>query len=130
MPEKAFTAGDLVRIAYKTGEYVAEVVEVTPPKAVVKILAVQKHPAQGDLHHPYEVDVPLFHQRRALAFQEKVVVPLGSMQLFQGEAPSYQESLRHALEREMAALQKMIVWAQRSLAQYESLKQDYFASRS
>lgn len=127
--DKQFSVGDIVMTAYKTGEYLAEVAELTPPRAVVKTLAVVKHPTQGDLHHPHEVDVPLFHQRRALAQHEKVVVPIHTLQKYNGHVPAYGESLQKAVEAEMAALQKMINWAQRSLVEYENLRQDYFGSR-
>ena len=63
--------GDKVKAVYKTGEYIGELVTITDQKSLVKILAVLKHPTQGDLHHPLEVDGVFFHQRRALAFQEK-----------------------------------------------------------
>lgn len=126
--DKPFSVGDIVVTTYKTGDYIAEIMELTPPRAVVKTLAVVKHPAQGDLHHPYEVDVPLFHQRRALAHQEKVVVPVSSLQNYWGQVPDYRDSLKTASEAEMASLQRMINWAKRSLVEYENLQRDYFGS--
>jgi kinase-associated protein B len=103
-----------------------------PPRALIKILAVLKHPTQGDLHNPFQVDVPLFHQRRALADQEKAWVPLESIQLFNDSPPEYQVSLRQALEQEMKALTEQVnenteKWVKRSLEELELLKKEYFS---
>jgi len=126
---ESIQTGDLVLASYKTGEYIAEVVEKTPPRAVIKILAVHKHPAQGDLHHPYEPDVPFFHQRRALAYQEKAVVMLQHLQPYHGEVPEYRASLLEATEREIQALDKLKRWAERALVEYEQLQDDYLRAR-
>jgi kinase-associated protein B len=121
--------GELVLADYKSGQYIAEVVDVTPPRAVVKILAVRKHPAQGDLHHPLEVDVPIFHQRRALAYQEKAVVTLADLKAYAGEVPDYRDSLQKALDAEIRYLQKVISWSERALMEYRQLEKDYFGER-
>ena len=71
----AYRPGDLVKASYKSGEYIGEIVEMTRSKAAVKVLAVLKHPAQGDLHHPYEVDGVMFMQRKALSYQEIALMP-------------------------------------------------------
>lgn len=115
--------------ANKSGEYIAEVLEVTPPKALLKILAVHKHPAQGDLHHPMEVDVPLFHQRRALSYQEKVMVMLTHMRAYRGSVPEYRQSLERALDAEVRTLQQTIKWAERSLSEFAQLEEEYFPER-
>ncbi|BAB05453.1 activation of KinB in the initiation of sporulation [Halalkalibacterium halodurans C-125] len=46
--------GDFVRGVYKTGVYAGELMQVEQEKgrALVKVLAVLKHPMQGDLHNP------------------------------------------------------------------------------
>ncbi len=134
--ERECTVGDIVIAEVRTGEYIAEVVEVADRKALIKMLAVRKHPMQGDLHNKYEVDVTLFHQRRALAQWEKVYVPVRSLELYVGEVPAYKESLKQAVEAEIAALEnaiqtggmneKLIKWAERSLEQYRDLEKDYF----
>lgn len=66
MSKNQLEAGTIVSVINKTGRYVAELVEWRQDKALVKILAVLRHPTQGDLHYPGQVDV-VFHQRRALA---------------------------------------------------------------
>ncbi len=126
MSQTTVQVGDLVTAGYKSGTYIAEVVELVPPKATIKILAVMSHPEQGDLHHPMQTDVPFFHQRKALAYQEKVMVPLAGLVLYQGEVPLYRDSLREALEEKMAALERSgTPWAKRSLEELKQLRADY-----
>jgi kinase-associated protein B len=128
MADHSFSNGDIVRAVYRAGEYIGEIVEVKATKAVVKIVAVQKHPTQGDLHNPFEANVPMFHQRRALAFQEKALVPLSTVHPYEGEVPSYNDSLQRALADEMEELNKRKddPWAQRSLEELDKLKKEYF----
>jgi kinase-associated protein B len=128
MTNERFTIGNIVQATYRAGVYIGEIVEVKSTKAVIKIIAVQKHPTQGDLHHPFEANVPMFHQRRALAFQEKALVPLSTVRPYDGEVPSYNESLQQAFAGEIEALNKRKddPWAKRALAELEKLKREYF----
>ncbi|PTL39654.1 kinase-associated lipoprotein B [Alkalicoccus saliphilus] len=98
--------GDLVRCTYKTGGYIGEIISQSPGSktAVVKILAVTKHPRQGDLHNPNQVDVPLFHERKALSYTEKANIPVTHLKPFEGDPPSYEESLRQAADTYAAEL--------------------------
>jgi kinase-associated protein B len=121
--------GDLVRVSYKTGEYIAEVLEVQEPKLLVKIVAVLTFPTQGDLHNPYEVDVPLFHQRRALSYQEKIMVPTQTVRPYHGNVPDYKQSLQQALQTEIDKLQKMMKWAERSLHELEQVQKETFTNQ-
>ena len=91
---------------YKSGTYIGTLTEFASRsnRAVVMIQAVLEHPLQGDLHHPYATDVPLFHERKASAFGEQVLVPLGQLEAFDGEVPEYTLSLRHAYEQSLAAM--------------------------
>ena len=115
----------LVKAGYKTGEYVGEVVDRDDRRALVKILAVLRHPTQGDLHRPYDPDVPIFHERRALSYTEKVWVPVRDTEPYQGEAPDYGESLRGALDAETERIDKLNRWTARCLEQLGSLRKDY-----
>jgi kinase-associated protein B len=124
----AWNPGDLVRVGYKTGEYLTEVVENHGDKLLVKIMAVTKYPTQGDLHNPLEVDVPLFHQRPALSYLEKIMVPAASVIRFNGTLPDYKESLKAALEREMEKLRKTSKWAERCLVELEILYKESFTN--
>ncbi|WP_438432859.1 sporulation phosphorelay system protein KapB [Gorillibacterium sp. sgz500922] len=120
------TVGDRVRASFKSGEYIGEVMELSERKAAVRVLAVLKHPAQGDLHHPGRADVLLFHQRRALAFQEIALMPLPTVVLYSGEIPDYRASLRSALDREVRGLQEQWNYASRALQELKALEEDYF----
>ncbi|GGG21805.1 kinase-associated lipoprotein B [Paenibacillus abyssi] len=124
-PENVIQAGELVKMTYKSGVYIGEMMEMSGPRAVVKVLAVIKHPEQGDLHNPYDPDVPMFHERRALSYTEKALAPLRDLEPYAGEVPDYRESLQHALHREMAMLDKLKRWAERGLTQLEQLQKEY-----
>ncbi|WP_051251444.1 sporulation phosphorelay system protein KapB [Paenibacillus harenae] len=117
--------GDLVRAEVRSGQYAGELIELIGPRAIVKVLAVLKHPEQGDLHHPYDPDVPMFHERRALSYTEKTTVPLRDISRFTGTVPDYKESLRAAAEAEIAALDRLQRWAAKGLEQMRQLQQEY-----
>ncbi|MCZ8521526.1 MULTISPECIES: kinase-associated lipoprotein B [Paenibacillus] len=120
------TPGTLVRATYKTGDYLGETVEVSPSgKIAVKILAVLKHPTQGDLHNPMEANVAFFHQRRALAFQEIALMPAHTVETYGGSVPEYRASLLAALEAQRSELQSTVRWAQRCLEELDGLAREY-----
>lgn len=118
-------AGDIVQAEVRSGKYVGEVVELHGPRAVVKILAVLKHPDQGDLHRPYDPDAAMFHERRALSFTEKTTVPLSGLKLYGGEVPDYRESLLAAAEAEIVAVDRLRRWCEQSLELLQELQKDY-----
>ncbi|MDF2962737.1 MAG: kinaseassociated protein [Paenibacillus sp.] len=121
-----FEIGSLVRAEYKTGEYAGEVAEISPSgKVAGKRLAVIKHPTQGDLHNPMDPNVPFFHQRRALAFQEIALIPPYAVKAFHGTVQDYSVSLERALHAEIIKLQQTVQWAERSLQELEQLKKEY-----
>ena len=117
--------GAKVKLTYKSGIYAGELVEWSGPRAVVKVLAVLKHPDQGDLHQPYDPDVAMFHERRALSYTEKALAPLRDVQPYNGEIPEFKDSLERALQAELAMLDKLKRWAERGLGQLEELKREY-----
>ncbi|MBM7646709.1 kinase-associated protein B [Scopulibacillus daqui] len=119
---------DIVTTRYKTGEYIAKFIEQRDEKrAVVEIQAVLRHPTQGDLHQPNQVDVPLFHQRKALAFREKAVVQIHSLKPFQGAVPDYKSSLRKSLDEAYERLeQRDDSWAEKAKENLKDLEKDYF----
>lgn len=125
--KKSFQPGEIVTAGYKTGRYIGEIVDLKSPKAVVKVLAVMKHPTQGDLHNPKQLDVPLFHQRKALAEFEKALVPMSAINHYEGDVPDYKASLQEALDTQSAELKhEGGRWAEASLTEIEKLKDDYF----
>ncbi|WP_078379214.1 kinase-associated lipoprotein B [Sutcliffiella halmapala] len=118
--------GTIVTGIYKTGKYIGEVTDVRPMHYLVKVKAVLKHPQQGDLHAPKEVDVPLFHERRALAFREQTNIPKNMAKIYEGEVMDYKESLRIALENSKQSLQDdSSVWAKKCLENLEILEKEY-----
>ncbi|MTT33112.1 kinase [Terrilactibacillus sp. BCM23-1] len=118
----------IVYARYKTGEYIARIIELDDSQAVVEILAVVTHPTQGDLHHPHDVNVPLFHQRKALSFHEKARVRLHSCKPFDKDTiPDFKGSLKSALEKIYSKLEKSDdAWSRESIKQLRDLENDYF----
>ncbi|WP_337098221.1 sporulation phosphorelay system protein KapB [Paenibacillus sp. YIM B09110] len=123
--EVGFKVGDVVRAEVRTGQYACELMELNGPRALVKVLAVLKHPEQGDLHNPYNPDVPMFHERRALSYTEKTNVLLRDLNKYNGQVPDYKQSLLAAAEAEIAGLDRLQRWAAKGLEQLIQLKQDY-----
>lgn len=119
--------GDLVIAFYKSGEYVGELVQLGTPKSKVRVLAVRKHPKQGDLHHPNRADVGYFDQRRALAYREVANVFTSQLKPYpEAEAPDYQASLKEALLREMEDMRQLNNdYGRRSLEELTKLAADY-----
>ena len=118
--------GNVVTGIYKTGKYIGEITEIRPQHYLVRVLAVMKHPMQGDLHHPKDADVHMFHERKALSFREQTNIPKQMVKPFEGEVPDYQESLKAALEK----LRQELVeagsdWANMSMRALETLQKDY-----
>lgn len=118
--------GSIVTGIYKTGKYIGEVTDIRPMHYLVKVKAVLKHPQQGDLHAPKETDVPLFHERRALAFHEQTNIPKNMVKPYAGEVHDYKESLKIALHAATQALENDdSLWAKRSIENFSILKKDY-----
>ncbi|MFE4809583.1 kinase-associated lipoprotein B [Peribacillus simplex] len=127
MSEQDFKIGDKVTAIYKTGKYIGEVTDIRPAAYLVKVLAVLKHPMQGDLHNPKQTEVSMFHQRRALAFREQTNVPKNMVRNFDEEIPEYKESLREAVEKMKSILSEaQTEWNDKSLQLLEDLEADYF----
>ncbi|MEK3882838.1 sporulation phosphorelay system protein KapB [Paenibacillus sp. PL2-23] len=117
--------GDLVKAEVRTGQYVGEVQEVNGPRALVKVLAVLKHPEQGDLHQPYDPDVAMFHERRALSYTEKTNVLLRDITPYHGAVPDYKESLLASAAELEEALDRLHRWTAKGLEVIRQLRKDY-----
>ncbi|WP_412758938.1 kinase-associated lipoprotein B [Metabacillus fastidiosus] len=118
--------GDIVTAHYRTGKYIGEVTAVNPAHYVVQIKAVLKHPEQGDLHSPKEVDVPFFHERRALAFNERANIVKQMVKLYAGAIPNYKDSLTDSLGTLREELQRNgDTWSNRSLENLKQLEIEY-----
>ena len=83
--------GERVKAVYNSGVYIGEVIGFSErmPKAKVRVLAVLKHPDQGDLHHPRQANVAMFHVRKALAEREVALVFLRHLEPYEGSIPDY-----------------------------------------
>lgn len=124
---KEFEIGQIVTGTYKTGKYVGKIIEQRGDRYLFEVLAVLKHPKQGDLHHPNSADVPLFHERRALAYKEKTNMPRVYIREYNEEIPDYNESLKKALYEEIEALQNDdSEFAKKSLQNLKNLEKSYF----
>jgi kinase-associated protein B len=119
--------GEVVTAIYKTGKYIGEITDVRPEHYLVRVLAVMKHPMQGDLHSPKDADVLVFHERRALAYREQANIPLKMVKHFETDVPDYQSSLKEAVDKVKKELtDNPSPWADMSLKMFESLEKDYF----
>ena len=91
--------GQIVTAFNKTGKYIGELTTINPNTYTVRILAVLTHPRQGDLHNPNQVDVPFFHERKALAFREQANIPANMVRPYDGDVPDYRESLKVSVSK-------------------------------
>jgi kinase-associated protein B len=125
MPE--FQIGDKVTAIYKTGKYIGEITEERTQHYLVRVLAVLTHPMQGDLHHPKNASVDIFHERRALANREQTNVPKQMVKHFHDEIPNYQESLKAAVDKmKKECTEANSAWGEKSLENIEGLEKSYF----
>ncbi|MEN1970275.1 sporulation phosphorelay system protein KapB [Lentibacillus sp. N15] len=90
--------GDTVRAHYNSGIYIGNVEADRDDRFLIKVLAVIKHPMQGDLHHPGALDDNVFfHSRKALAHYEKMNVAKAVVYPYNDPIPDYRQSLQDAL---------------------------------
>lgn len=122
-----YEIGTIVTGIYKTGKYIGEITLEKPDQCLIRVLAVLKHPQQGDLHNPKMVDVPFFHERRALAYREQVYIPKTYVKHYEGDIPPYVESLKKAVtEYKMKLNEEDSEWANLSIEKLNTLENDYF----
>lgn len=127
MSQNTFKIGDTVTAFNKTGKYIGEITAVREQAYLVKILAVLKHPKQGDLHNPNQVDVDFFHERKALAFREQTNVPKNMVKPYSDDIPNYKDSLQiavNAIKQELGS--KDTPFSKKSLEAIQELEKDYF----
>ncbi|WP_186576421.1 kinase-associated lipoprotein B [Aquibacillus kalidii] len=119
--------GDIVRAHYRSGSYIGEVMEDRGEKYLIKVLAVVKHPLQGDLHNFGETEGVFFHQRKALSYQEKMNVSKSAVHPYSDTVPSFNESLKDAIHKLRSKLQeKDSEFNQKALASIDQLENEYF----
>ncbi|HLS65719.1 MAG TPA: sporulation phosphorelay system protein KapB [Pseudogracilibacillus sp.] len=118
---------DIVKARYNSGEYIGRVLEERGNFLLVEVLAVLEHPQQGDLHHLGEVDGVAFHERKALAYREKFNARKRTTKLYEGDVPTYAESLKTALN----TLKKQLTerndeFGELSLSRISDLEKDFY----
>lgn len=120
--------GSVVKARYKTGSYIGKIKEERGKFYLVEILAVLKHPQQGDLHHPMETEDIFFHERRALAHHEKANIPKTAVSAFSDTIPEYTNSLRTAVQQLKQDLEAQPAsrYQELALANVDILEKDYF----
>jgi len=127
LSEREYKIGDIVTGIYKTGKYIGEITGIKEEHYLVKIKAVLRHPLQGDIHTPKQVDVPIFHERRALALNEQTNIPKKMVRYYEGETMDYRTSLEQALSSMKKELEaEKTEWANRCLLNIATLEKDYF----
>ena len=89
--------GAIVRAHYNSGTYIGEIKEDRGDRYLVEVLAIHKHPLQGDIHNFGAVDNVFFHARKALAHHEKMNVKKAAVHTFNEQIPDYNKSLKQAI---------------------------------
>ncbi|HLR09504.1 MAG TPA: kinase-associated lipoprotein B [Bacillota bacterium] len=98
--------GEIVRAHYNSGTYIGKIIEDRKDRYLIEVLAVEKHPLQGDIHNPGKVDGVFFHERKALAYHEKMNVKKPAVKPYTEAVPNYAESLKQAVFHLREKLQK------------------------
>ena len=125
-----FSLGDKVQAPSKSGIYIGELIEDRHDKYLVKVLAVLKHPMQGDLHHPKQVENVVFHERKALAQYEKVNVLKSVVNSYTDVIPDYGESLKSAVEIYRKQLEsKKTPYNKEALRALKIVEESYYLGR-
>lgn len=122
--------GQTVKAHYNSGTYVGEIVEDRGKDYLVKVLAVVKHPLQGDLHNYGKTENVFFHRRKALSYLEKTNVSKSAVHPFEDDVPDYLESLKEAIDLLKRKLSKdETEFNQAAKLNLQELEKDYFKSK-
>ena len=97
--------GDIVKASYNSGVYIGKVLEDRKNSWLVEVLAIDKHPTQGDLHNLGHIDKGPFHERKALSFREKMNARKRKTSLYQAAIPDYNDSLHKSIKQLRQELQ-------------------------
>lgn len=123
-----FNSGDIVKAHYKSGIYVGKVMEDRDRFYLVQILAVEKHPMQGDLHNPGKTENVFFHQRKALSYLEKANIQKEAVHPYEGSIPDYTESLKQSVEQLRSKLERRETeFNANAKQQLDDLEKQYFS---
>lgn len=119
--------GDIVEAEYNSGSYIGKIIEDRNNFFLVEVLAVKKHPIQGDLHNRGKVEDVAFHERKALAYREKMNARKRMTKPFTNQIPDYRDSLKRAVIefKEMLRLENT-PFHQKSMEKIQSLEKHYY----
>ncbi|WP_373893158.1 kinase-associated lipoprotein B [Virgibacillus natechei] len=119
--------GTTVRAHYNSGTYIGEVKEDRGERYLIEVFAVDKHPIQGDLHNPGEVEDVFFHERKALAHHEKMNVKKPAVRPFDQTIPPYSASLKQAVDNYKEKLKaEDTAFNKKALRTLEGLEEKYY----
>lgn len=119
--------GDTVRAHYNSGTYIGKVLEDRGKHFLIEILAVYKHPLQGDIHNPFQVEDVFFHERKALAFREKANIKKPAVHPFDEPVPEYGLSLKKAVTEARNKLKEEDTpFNRKALKNIENLEKAYY----
>src|SRR5690625_3319887 len=119
--------GDIVQTKYNSGVYVGKVIEDRRNFWLVEVQAVLKHPEQGDLHRPNQVEGVAFHERKALAYKEKMNARKRDTEQYNEEVPNYEQSLKNAIiEFEKDLTREDTPFNKASLLKLNDLKKHFY----
>lgn len=124
--------GEQVRAHYNSGVYIGKLIEDRGSRYLVEVHAVEKHPRQGDLHHPgkAEGEGVLFHERKALAFREKMNAAKSAVFPFDGEKPNYNESLKKSVdEAKEKLIKKDTAVNKKAMDRLEGLEKHFYKGK-
>ncbi|MDY0408771.1 sporulation phosphorelay system protein KapB [Virgibacillus soli] len=120
--------GDTVRAHYKSGTYIGKILEDRGDRFLIEVLAVHKHPLQGDIHQPFQVENVFFHERKALAYREKMNVKKPAVHPYHEPVPSYGHSLKTAVQaiKEKLQTEETAAYNKMALRNIERLEDTYY----
>ncbi|RLL46485.1 kinase [Oceanobacillus piezotolerans] len=122
--------GEIVIAHYHSGTYIGKVIEDRNRNYLIEVLAVIKHPMQGDIHNPGKVENVFFHQRKALYPKEKMNVKKAAVRPYTEDIPSYGESLIQAVDNyKTKLLQEKTAYNQKSLKTLNDLEEKEYKSK-
>src|SRR5699024_481373 len=118
---------DLVETSYNSGRYIGRVIEDRGNFFLIEVLAVTRHPQQGDLHNRGQVEGVAFHERKALAYREKTNARKRTSTKYTGEIPEYSESPKQAVEQMKEQLnEKNTPFNEASLQKLADLEEHFY----
>lgn len=119
--------GDTVKAKYNSGVYIGKIIEDRRNFWLVEVQAVLTHPTQGDLHKPNQVEGVAFHERKALAYREKMNARKRDTTKYDGDIPNYKQSLKEAIETfEYELKQEDTTFNRISLERLADLKKHFY----